>query len=738
VIEEHADRILEAGLEEVLGGRYPPDLTSAILQAWEARQQSAARMAWVAGDDAVSPDAVAALPVPPPVHPLVEPVPPPWPSEDVVRIQPAHPVRRDRDRRWLALAVAASFLAVTGLLSLYAARHWNQPAGRIIAQPGPNVPIAGDPASVRPPTDMPERPRGRVPVRADAQQTIATAAPSRQAETSTGGLPPDSANPASPPDMPRASPRRQPSADADVIAFINDVLKRGWREHSVTPSPPVTEEEWCDRVYRQLVGRRPTGDETKQFLRQREKDRSHRRALVDRLLASDEHARHWAQSWATALVGPIANESADDTFSREELVSYLAAAVRSDRPQEQVVFELLSATGANQPGAEDHNGAVNFLLAGAKDNAAAATNRTSRVFLGKQLVCTSCHDHAAGAWEQGEFWQLNAFFRQMTIQRDREAQRTVLTDRDFAGASGAAKDAELFYRLPDGRLGMAYPEFDGQTISHSGLVSDVNRRRELAKLVVASDDFRLATVNRIWSWLFGYGFTQPVDDMGPHNPPSHPELLDRLADELAAHDFDTKGLVRWIVLSEPFGLSGKRTPESWMDAPESGGQPLFARYYARENGARDNRAKENGVKENGVKENGATDSIANGGGPVDVSRMLVQAVHRRPAAAPAGPGALARRTWLRPSVEPVEIIETQPDTQWPGPAWLPRLAHSSLPPEKKIEHLFLSVLDRRPTSRELTAAKLVLADRLGDPSAIREIWRTLLASQSAIADAGQR
>jgi hypothetical protein len=196
--------------------------------------------------------------------------------------------------------------------------------------------------------------------------------------------------------MPRASPqRRQPSADADVIAFINDILKQGWREHSVTPSPAVTDEQWCDRVYRQLAGRRATGDEIKQFLRQREKDQSHRQALVERLLTSDEHARHWAELWATALVGPTADASADDTFSREDLVSYLAEAVRTDKPQEQVAFELLSATGAQQPGAEDHNGAVNFLLAGVKDNAAAATNRTSRVFLGKQLVCTSCHDHSS-------------------------------------------------------------------------------------------------------------------------------------------------------------------------------------------------------------------------------------------------------------------------------------------------------------------------------------------------------
>ena len=709
--DKYADRILESGLEEVLGGHYPPDLTSAILQAREARRQAAERLAWIADD--VSPVLAEALvPIAPPLHPLAEPVPPPRHNEEGARVSPAGRSQRNRRSRWVPLAVLAGFLAVAGTLGLYVVQHLHQPAGDIIARPEGQVLSPDGPPVFRPlagATDQPPSPDGT-----PARPPNAPPGPSPLAADRTHGLlrVPDPTRPADAAEMPAASPPpRQPSPDREVIAFVDDVLKRGWQEHSVTPSPALTDEQWCERVYRQLTGRLPTTEETRQFLRQRDKDQSHRRALVDRLLSSDEHAQHWAELWATVLVGPATGESANGTFSRDDLLAYLTEAVRMDRPQEQIVSELLSASGAQQPGAEDHHGAVSFLLSGAEDHAVAATNRTARVFLGKQLVCTSCHEHSTGGWEQGEFWQLNAFFRQMTVQRDRAAQRIVLTDRDYAGASGAAKDAELFYRLPDGRLGMAYPRLGGQAIPHSGLVADVQRRRELAKLVVASEDFPRATVNRVWSWLLGYGFTQPVDDMGPHNPPSHPELLERLAGELAAHDFDTKSLIRWIVLSEAFGLSGKRTPESWMDAPESGGPPLFARYYARENGG---------------QEKG------------DVSRMLVQAVHRRPAARAAVPGALARRTWLRPSAEPLEIIETQPESQWPGPAWLPRLARSSLAPEKKIEHLFLSVLDRRPTSRELTAAKLVLADRLGDPSAIREIWQTLLASQSLSMDSRQR
>jgi hypothetical protein len=41
-----------------------------------------------------------------------------------------------------------------------------------------------------------------------------------------------------------------------------------------------------------------------------------------------------------------------------------------------------------------------------------------------------------------------------------------------------------------------------------------------------------------------------------------------------------------------------------------------------------------------------------------------------------------------------------------------------------------AVLDRPPTARELTVAKLVLADRMNDQLAIREMWQTLLAGRN--------
>jgi hypothetical protein len=286
----------------------------------------------------------------------------------------------------------------------------------------------------------------------------------------------------------------------------------------------------------------------------------------------------------------------------------------------------------------------------------------------------------------------------MKVRRDTQSNVARLVDQDFYGESGAGKDAEIFYRSPNGRLGMAYPELNGRQIPHSGLLDDVNRREELAKLVVASRDFRRAVVNRLWARLIGYGFTRPVDDMGPHNPPSHPELLQRLSDQLAAHDFDLDGLVRWIVLSEAFGLSNRRTPESWMDTPATGGRPLFARYYGES------------------------------AEPVEVYKSLMLAVNSKPAGLSITPVTFARRSQLQPGAGQLQIIDTRASNVFAGTGWLPGLAKSSIRSDRKIEHLFLSALNRKPTKRELMAAKLVLADQLDDNVALQEIWHTLLAT----------
>ena len=85
--------------------------------------------------------------------------------------------------------------------------------------------------------------------------------------------------------------------------------------------------------------------------------------------------------------------------------------------------------------------------------------------------------------------------------------------------------------------------------------------------------FARAVVNRVWAQFFGTGLVDPVDDLGAENAPSHPELLDELAAQFAAHRYDFKYLIRAIVASRAYALARAAATRR----PGPGRSPLFAR-----------------------------------------------------------------------------------------------------------------------------------------------------------------
>jgi hypothetical protein len=125
---------------------------------------------------------------------------------------------------------------------------------------------------------------------------------------------------------------------------------------------------------------------------------------------------------------------------------------------------------------------------------------------------------------------------------------------------------------------VAYPIYAGHKIDPG---PSINRRRELARLIAKGDDRQvaLAFVNRTWQHFFGYGFTRPVDDMGPHNPPSNPESLERLADEFIASGYDLKQLCRWICSTDAYQRTSALRPENRSDEPATGAPPTFSHVY---------------------------------------------------------------------------------------------------------------------------------------------------------------
>jgi len=106
-------------------------------------------------------------------------------------------------------------------------------------------------------------------------------------------------------------------------------------------------------------------------------------------------------------------------------------------------------------------------------------------------------------------------------------------------------------------------------------------RRELAERIADPRNPLTARVmvNRVWHHLFGAGIVRTVDDFGRVGElPSHPELLDYLADRFVEERWSVKRLIRSLVLTRAFRLANRPSPAAREVDPEN---RLLQHYAAR-------------------------------------------------------------------------------------------------------------------------------------------------------------
>ena len=107
-------------------------------------------------------------------------------------------------------------------------------------------------------------------------------------------------------------------------------------------------------------------------------------------------------------------------------------------------------------------------------------------------------------------------------------------------------------------------------------------RLDLARWLVDENNPLTARVwvNRLWESLFGLGIVRTSEEFGAQGePPSHPRLLDWLATELIALDWDFKALLRLIVTSQTYRQTSAVSPNcstaigttsGWLEGPACG------------------------------------------------------------------------------------------------------------------------------------------------------------------------
>ena len=97
------------------------------------------------------------------------------------------------------------------------------------------------------------------------------------------------------------------------------------------------------------------------------------------------------------------------------------------------------------------------------------------------------------------------------------------------------------------------------------------RRLTLARWLVSPDNPLTARVivNRVWGWHFGQGLVRTPSDFGVMGqPPTHPELLDYLADRFVREGWSIKKLHRLILTSNTYRMSKRSRKEQAAQDPE--------------------------------------------------------------------------------------------------------------------------------------------------------------------------
>lgn len=363
--------------------------------------------------------------------------------------------------------------------------------------------------------------------------------------------------------------------ETEITDAINHYVSAHLVKNGVNPVVPAEVTTLLRRTTLDLAGRIPSMSERDWFLSLPEVDR--RRMLVERLMQSpdfDFHHRNWLDE------SLLPNQPYNDEFR-----NYLLTAVQGRRSWDTIFRELMKADVADGP----EKGAAQFLKSRVRE-LDDLTNDTAILFFGVNISCAKCHDHPLVTdWKQDHFYGMQAFFQRtyQTRKVNALAERP-FGEVKFTTTSGEEKKAAFMFLTGD-QVTDRTPEFaaeerksleerirklEQEDVEAEILVPEFRPRDELVEIALRDSKdqfFARNIVNRVWARLLGTGLVDPLDQMHSGNPPSHPELLEWLANDLVNHGYDLRRLIQGIALSEAYARSSE-----WSQPSEMPASSLFA------------------------------------------------------------------------------------------------------------------------------------------------------------------
>ncbi len=342
--------------------------------------------------------------------------------------------------------------------------------------------------------------------------------------------------------------------DAEVYAKLAEVKLR--------PYPQTSDSAFLRRVYLDTIGILPAPAKVEAFLADARPDK--RARLINQLLERPEYTSHWLVKFEDWFRNSqyYSQGRTNGSFKR-----WLADAIRADKPYDQTVREMLTATGDTtvHPAGNFWHPAMDFMLK--TFEVSKATPTVSRLFLGQRIECTECHNHPLENLTQDDFYGMAAFLGRMKVKHGYAQYRRIWYN---------SRDGEVLH--PVTKTPVA-PKFLDGTVPV--IAEGQDRREVLANWILDKQklQFARATANRLWAEYFTAGIVDPPDDFRSTNMASHPALLDQLAQAFIDGGYRFKSVHRLILNSQTYQVSSRAPKHS------NGADPLerilLARYEPR-------------------------------------------------------------------------------------------------------------------------------------------------------------
>ncbi len=337
-------------------------------------------------------------------------------------------------------------------------------------------------------------------------------------------------------------------ADAPEYNFIDRQVNAKLKKMKILPSELCSDADFIRRVSLDLTGMPPTPERTRAFLTDKTPDKEKRQKLIGELLASRDYTEYWANKWADLLQCNSESLGQKGVWAFRNWIDH---AIAGNEPYDKFVRELLLAEGSAYLNPE-----VNYYRA--LRETGKITEDVSQTFLGVRFNCNKCHDHPFEKWTQKQYYEFGAYFARVAIKRGSLGKDSV---RNFTGDIMQVPGEEIVYLKESGEV--KHPKTDMEMHPHVPVGDakepsvDGDRREAFVAWLTSEDNpyFAEAMANRVWSYFFGRGIIEPVDDIRGSNPPSNPELLEALKDAFVRSGFDVRHLMRAICQSRTYQLS---------------------------------------------------------------------------------------------------------------------------------------------------------------------------------------